>query len=184
MSMTDNPDEERNENLENDTPEQENPEESSAESHFDSAYELKANESYEVNGYRYETDDRGRIEHCEGKLQLENGKRNPDHQRKAGGEDRLDTDDGDHLIAARFNGSSKVDNIVPMDAQVNRGDYKAMEEEWARELKKGNSVEVNIDVSYPDNGKRPDSIDVDYKVTEPDGTTWYDYKHFDNKKGA
>ena len=43
--MTDNPDDERNEDLENDTPEQENPEESAAESHFDSAYELKANES-------------------------------------------------------------------------------------------------------------------------------------------
>ena len=55
-------------------------------SHFASTYSLKPNEQYEVNHYSYETDRYGRIKRCEGTLRLEDGKRNTDHQAKAGGE--------------------------------------------------------------------------------------------------
>lgn len=48
----------------------------------------------------------------------------------------METDEGGHLIATRFGGSEKIDNIVPMDIHVNRAEYKVIENEWASELKK------------------------------------------------
>lgn len=41
-----------------------------------------------------------------------------------GREDRLVTDDGGHLIASIFNGSGNLDNLVPMDSNLNRGAWK------------------------------------------------------------
>lgn len=138
--------------------------------HFESAYELKPNENYEVNGYRYETDDHGRVSHCEGSLRLEGGKTNLTHQRKAGGENRLEDDEGGHLIARRFDGSEKVDNIVPMNYHLNRGEYKTLETEWAKDLEQEKNVDVSIDLKYnKDGSQRPDEIRVKYIVTDKNG---------------
>ena len=149
-------------------------------SHFEDTYRLKSNENYEANKYEYKTDDKGRITECSGTLRLEEGKRNLDHQRKAGEEDRKETDDGGHLIACRFDGSGKVDNIVPMDKGLNRGEYKGMENHWAQELKDGNRVDVDIKVKYEGDSKRPEKINVREKVTEPDNSTRTKYYRFEN----
>jgi predicted ribonuclease toxin of YeeF-YezG toxin-antitoxin module len=100
---------------------------------------------------------------------LEQGKTNTDHQRKAGGEDRLEGDDGGHLIAKRFGGSEKVDNIVPMDSHLNRGDYKNMENRWAKAVERGDNVDVKINCKYEGDSQRPSSINVYYKITDADG---------------
>lgn len=140
-------------------------------SHFASTYCLKPNEQYEVNRYSYETDRYGRIKRCEGALRLEDGKRNTDHQVRAGGEYRLDTDEGGHLIGRRFGGSEKVDNIVPMDGHVNRVEYKELEDDWAQELKKENKVDVKVRCRYEEDSARPSAFIVKYKVTDQDGFT-------------
>ena len=44
----------------------------------------------------------------------EQSERNPYAQRVAGRESRLSGDDGGHLIAAIFEGSGDIDNLVPM----------------------------------------------------------------------
>ena len=138
--------------------------------HFQSTYQLRQNERYEAREYDYETDRFGRIVHCEGTLRLEEGKVNPVHQRNAGGESRLDTDDGGHLIARRFGGSERIDNLVPMDYHLNRGEYKHMENEWAEALAEGYSVEVKIKCNYTNDSFRPDSFSVYYRVTDMAGT--------------
>lgn len=140
-------------------------------SHFVSTYSLKPNEQYEVNHYSYETDRYGRIKRCEGTLRLEDGKRNTDHQVKAGGEYRLETDEGGHLIGRRFGGSEKVDNIVPMDDHVNRIEYKELEDDWAQELQKGNNVDVKVRCKYEEDSTRPTAFVVKYKVTDREGFT-------------
>lgn len=137
--------------------------------HFASTYTLKPNEQYEVNNYSYETDRYGRIQRCKGTLRLEDGKRNPDHQVRAGGEFRLENDEGGHLIARRFGGSEKIDNIVPMDSHVNRIEYKGIEDEWAKELEKGNIVDVKIRCKYEEDSMRPTAFIVKSKVTEQNG---------------
>lgn len=151
--------------------------------HFESTYSLKAKEQYEVNEYQYETDRHGRISHCEGRLRLEQGKTNTVHQKMAGGEDRLDIDDGGHLIARRFGGSEKVDNIVPMNYHLNRGEYKAMESEWAKLVEEGKTVDVEIDCKYGwSDSERPKVIRVRYIVSDETGEIERKSKSFVNSK--
>jgi len=63
------------------------------------------------DGYKYTTDDLGRIVDIEaGELILQKGKRNKGMQVAAGREDRLPDDDGGHLIGTQFHGSGDIDN--------------------------------------------------------------------------
>lgn len=176
-------------------------------SHFEneSKYKLKSSERYEANKYNYETDNRGRITHCEGTLRLEpqNG-RNTYAQLKAGGEDRRkgnaegeSKDDGGHLIGRRFGGSKELDNMIAQDSHLNRSEYKAMEDDWEGYLKQKNedgsskyNVKVDIRCKYKDireetqqrDSQRPSDLFVYSKVTDSNGNT-VDKKiyHFKNE---
>ncbi len=158
--------------------------------HFNEDGLLKAREKYEVNGYNYETDSKGRIKHCEGDLRLEDAPRNLQAQAEAGGEDRRrgaemdldedDVDDGGHLIATRFGGSGELDNIVAMNRNLNRGEYKHMENDWANTLseknEKGeaaNNVHVDINCRYSGDSQRPDSITVRYQYIDRETNETY-----------
>lgn len=153
--------------------------------HFESTYTLKAKEKYDANQYRYETDRHGRISHCEGTLRLEPGKTNITHQQKAGGPDRLDDDDGGHIIARRFNGSEKIDNIVPMNFHLNRSEYKALENEWAKDIEEGKTVDVSIDCKYGwGDSERPKEIRVKYIVSDEYGEIERKVRSFTNYKEA
>lgn len=146
-------------------------------SHFKDKYHLKENENYEVNGYKYRTDSHGRIVECKGQLQLADGKRDLEQQKHAGNEDRKENDEGGHLIAYRFNGSGKIDNIVAMDKGLNHGRYKAMENTWKSYLNEkdengenaGNEVEVKIKCIYPEGSERPSEIRVKWQVRDKNG---------------
>lgn len=140
-------------------------------SHFEDGNKYKnllPNHKYEVNGYEYETDSQGRIIKSCGRLRVEDGDRSNYAQAKAGGEDRKKTDDGGHLIARRFGGSSGLDNMVAMDSKLNRGDYKKLEDALEKAVKDGKTVHVKIHVKYDGDSKRPTSIRVAYTV---DGVT-------------
>ena len=76
----------------------------------------------------------------------------------------LDTDDGVHLIGSIFKGSGDIDNLVPMDATLNRGDWKAMENTWSKALDRGKTIEVKIEPFYSGNSMRPISFDIEYKI--------------------
>ena len=152
--------------------------------HFDSTYTLKPNENYDANGYSYETDKLGRITRCEGSLRLEEGKRNRTHQVRAGGEFRLENDQGGHLIARRFGGSEKIDNLVPMDSHVNGVEYKKIENDWAKELDKGSTVDVKIQCRYSGDSTRPTDFVVKYKITDKDGFVRNETKRIHNQAGG
>lgn len=150
--------------------------------HFESTYKLKPNEKYEAKGYQYETDKYGRITRCEGSLRLEEGKRNTDHQVRAGGEFRLEKDEGGHLIGRRFGGSEKIDNLVPMDHHVNGVVYKELENDWANELEKGNKVDVKISCRYSNDSLRPNEFVVKYSVTDENGFSRNEVRRIPNRK--
>ena len=61
-------------------------------------------------------------------------------------------DDGGHLIASALGGAGDRVNIVPQASTLNRGEWKAMENELAGYLKEGKSVSVKIEVGYPAGG--------------------------------
>lgn len=143
---------------------------------------LKPNVEYtSKEGYTYTTDSQGRVASCEGSLQLGDGKRNNYAQRVVGGNDRLDDDDGGHLIATIFKGSGNMDNLVPMNSNLNRGEWKKLENEWANALNDGDKVRVKITPNYSGNSKRPDSFVIRYKIGDED--RWR-LKNFDNVPGG
>nr|HDU9003110.1 DNA/RNA non-specific endonuclease [Bacillus cereus] len=143
---------------------------------------LKSNVEYtSKEGYTYTTDSQGRVASCEGSLQLGDGKRNNYAQRVVGGNDRLDDDDGGHLIATIFKGSGNMDNLVPMNSNLNRGEWKKLENEWANALNDGDKVRVKITPNYSGNSKRPDSFVIRYKIGDED--RWR-LKNFDNVPGG
>lgn len=152
--------------------------------HFASTYILKPNENYDANGYSYETDKLGRIIRSEGMLRLEDGKRNTAHQVRAGGEYRLENDEGGHLIGRRFGGSERVDNLVPMDSHVNGVEYKELEDDWAAELDKGSTVDVKIQCRYSGDSSRPTDFIVKYKITDKDGFERNEIKRIHNQEGG
>ncbi|WP_338091641.1 DNA/RNA non-specific endonuclease [Solibacillus kalamii] len=126
---------------------------------------LKPNIEYKTKeGYHYKTDSEGRISNVEATLQLGKADRNNYAQRTVGREDRLPNDDGGHLIASIFKGSGEIDNLVPMNATLNRKEYKALETSWKKALESGKTVEVKIEPIYKVNSSRPSKFEVEYKI--------------------
>ncbi|CAH0310887.1 MULTISPECIES: DNA/RNA non-specific endonuclease [Peribacillus] len=144
---------------------------------------LKPNIEYtSPGGHVYKTDEKGRITSVEGSLDLGSGKRNNYAQRIAGREDRLPDDQGGHLIASIFKGSGHLDNLVPMNANLNMGEWKKLEISWAKALDSNppKTVEVKIYPVYEGNSTRPTSFDIEYKI---DDGRW-DLRTFENRAGG
>lgn len=130
--------------------------------------ELLPNNEYTVRGYDYKTDDKGRIISASGDLHWK------DHEGRlpletpistiGKGSERPDDDRG-HLIADEFNGSNGIENLVPMNSDLNRnGDYRKLEKEWEQALKDKKSVHVEIEPQYSDDSRRPDSFIAGYTI--------------------
>ena len=66
-----------------------------------------------------------------------------------------------------------------MDAKLNRGDWKAMENSWAKALEKGRNVDVKINPIYEGASQRPISFDVEYKIGNGD----WEIQSFSNTVG-
>ncbi|HEX7853037.1 MAG TPA: DNA/RNA non-specific endonuclease [Sphingobium sp.] len=116
------------------------------------------------NGYDFEMDDQKRTRHVQGEIHLTNPQtRSRGLQRGAGKPDRRPTDDGGHYVAARFGGPREAFNHFAQDSNFNRGTYRAIEDNWAKDIRNGHHVFVDIIPRYRDASKRP------YRLT----VTWY-----------
>jgi hypothetical protein len=124
---------------------------------------LQPNTETTISGYHYFTDNYGRVKRVKGKLDHTPGQRDVKNQVKAG---RMGQpgDDGGHLIAAQFNGPGDAINVVPQNANLNRGEWKSMEMDWKRNLKEGKTVNVDIQPKYTGDSVRPSSFVVHYEV--------------------
>jgi len=76
------------------------------------------------------------------------------------------TDHGGHLGAHRFFGDTPDPGIIPQAGNLNTGAWKKMENEWAAWVGNGYQVDYRIDV-YPPGAVRPDALEVEYIVTNP-----------------
>lgn len=125
--------------------------------------ELLPDIEYVINGYKYKTDEKGRIIYAGGKLRTtERDKRLPikDSMDDIGGGDQKETDERGHLIADRFDGGNGLENIVAMDAELNNGDFKKLENYLERMLKAGNDVEAEVIVKHDGESNRPSEFFV------------------------
>ena len=73
-------------------------------------------------------------------------------------------DEGAPLIAKIFGGSGELDNLVAMDAIVNRSDYRSKENRWKNALQEGKEVKVTIDIVYDGENKRPKEFNINYSI--------------------
>jgi|GEM_PF-2549116 len=128
---------------------------------------LKPNVKFtDANGYTYTTDSLGRITNVQGDLVLKKGDLNRHSQRTVGGDDRLPTDQGGHLIGRQFGGSGDIDNLVPQSSKTNLagGEWYNMEKQWAKALERGEKVTVDIKPNYVGNSLRPEYFKVEYSI--------------------
>ena len=123
--------------------------------------DLKPKTAYELNnGHTYVTDASGRVNAVEGQLSLTTMDRNKYQQCKVGHCGNAG-DDGGHLIASSLGGAGDRINMVPQAAKLNRGDWRAMEDQMRTALQAGQTVSVKIDIGYPPSGGvRPDVFTV------------------------
>lgn len=130
--------------------------------------DLKPNTTYERNGYEYTTDDQGRPMRISGTLRLEEGERT--RLQTEVGHMGEEGDDGGHMIGTRFDGPTDAFNLVPQNANLNRGEWNSMERGWAEALAQDKDVKVIIEPIYGADGVRPESFDV---VTQINGELTY-----------
>lgn len=128
--------------------------------------ELKPNAEFERNGYRYKTDERGRVVSAEGKLKMRDPdyKRDMEKVRTMDSQEYKDTDDMGHVIGHQFGGSDKLENLVPMDAKLNRGDFAKLENTLADAVKNGADVRMKVEPVYEGDSMRPTEFRVSYSV--------------------
>lgn len=129
--------------------------------------DLSPNAEYELNGYKYETDDEGRIISVTGTLHIKTREGRltiKDTIEDIGKGDQREGDDRGHLIGDQFDGSNGLENMVPQDANINRNDYRNFENELAREVKNDKTVYVEIEPIYDDDSRRPSAIAVTYSI--------------------
>lgn len=147
----------------------------------------RPNTVYEFGSYRWSTDELGRIERAEGKVDLTPLGRNDSKLQAAIGNEGRATDVGFHLIADRFNAPTNRLNVVPGNGKpigdklpnLNNGAYKRFENTIADLRAKGSEVEIRVSAEYnPGNlSNRPDTFIAEYRV---DGGRWVN-QEFANK---
>lgn len=127
---------------------------------------LLPNTEFEVNGYKYKTDDKGRTVSAEGRLRMRNPDytRNMENVRKIDGQEYKSSDDRGHIIGHQFGGSDRLENLVPMDAKLNQGDFAKLENTLANAVKDGADVMLKIEPSYEGDSTRPNEFRVSYSI--------------------
>jgi hypothetical protein len=131
------------------------------------------------NGYSFSIDAHVRPRQISGELQLKLEARSRRAQLNAGKPDRRDTDDGGHFVAARFNGPRAWFNHFAQDANFNRGAYRALEDKWAKAVRSGKRVFVDIVPHYRGTSMRPYLLWVTWTI---DGRRAR--QRFTNEKGG
>ena len=116
------------------------------------------------NGYDYALDAHVRARRVSGEIRLQEQPRSRRAQSDAGRPDRRDTDDGGHFIAARFNGPREWFNHFAQDASFNRGVYRVIEDEWAKAVRGGQRVFVDIVPHYRGTSMRPHMLTVTWVI--------------------
>ena len=129
---------------------------------------LKPNIKYSVgeHKYIYETDELGRICNCSAnelliKEHLGRLKHNPNTPGK------LEGDHAGHLIADVFGGSPELDNLVSQAKDVNLKQYREIEREWEKALKKvppDEITDLKIEVIYDGKNVRPTAFKIEYCI--------------------
>ena len=53
---------------------------------------------------------------------------------------------------------------MSQSSKVNLSDYRKLENEWAKAIKEGKQVQVNVKILYEDSSLRPSGFDIRYSI--------------------
>ena len=128
--------------------------------------ELAPNSEFEINGYKYKTDEFGRTVSAEGTLRIrdDDHKRNMDSNeavfkgKKEAGYER------GHLIGYQFGGSGGIENLSVMAGEVNHGDFFKLENKLAAAVKDGADVKMKVEPVYEWNSNKPTEYRATYSI--------------------
>lgn len=142
---------------------------------------LLPNNTYELNGNIYTTDDKERIISCDAKpVRTPENSRDNKAQQAVGGEDRKPNDQGSHIVARDLNGDGGIGNLLAMDSKINQSDYKRMENDIKTLLDEGKDITMHTEVTYDGDSERPDRVII---ATTGDGEKSV-YRFDNNLDGA
>ena len=126
---------------------------------------MKSNVKYYAGEYNYlyETDSLGRI--CRffaEKLQLtaRDKRLRPDPNTPG----KMEYDDAGHLIGDRFGGAATIANLISQLRNVNRGDYRVMEDHLESVIQNGGTVEMEGRIIYNETNLRPEGIFIELTI--------------------
>ena len=104
--------------------------------------------------YLYKTDEAGRLSQFKtDNLQLTERDKRLRHNPNTPG--KQEGDQAAHLAADRFGGSPELANLVSQSSHVNLSEYRKLENKWAKAIKEGKNVQVEVNVIYEGASKRP-----------------------------
>lgn len=135
------------------------------------------NQEYTLdNGAHYKTDELGRLVYAKMdtiSVKDTNSRENIDSKLKIPGVEK--TDDRGHLIADRMGGTPGIENLVAQDSNLNRGEFKALENKACELSASGHEVGWQVEPRYFGDSQRPENFVVTMIV---DGET--QQKTFEN----
>ena len=130
--------------------------------------DLIRNNRFQINGYEYETDNHGRTIVASGKLSInelgQEDRNMTDSKEVIGKGDEQEQDDRGHLIGHQFNGSDRMENLVPQDWRINRKSFRKLEDSLAGQVKTGHDVSVSVIPFYGNDTRRPAGIFYFYNI--------------------
>ncbi len=136
---------------------------------FDKQYNVSGINNLDPGNFKSVLDSKGRVKQVKGFIKVNNSKRGAlPSMEKIGKGSELPGDDRAHLVGHQLGGADTADNLVPINAKVNRGEYRALENHLAAEAKAGKQVYVEVTPNYEGNSNRPSEIVYKYVI---DGET-------------
>ena len=133
---------------------------------------LRPNIQYQAGefDYLYKTDQMGRLSQFKtDNLQLTQREGRLRHNPNTPGKEQ--GNQAAHLAADRFGGSPKLANLVSQSANVNQSSYRKLENKWAKAIKEGKTVKVEVNILYEDNGIRPSKFVITHTIDGKPTTT-------------
>lgn len=141
----------------------------------------------EANSYNFTVDTNTDTTIATGELQNEMASRNSKMQVQAGGESRLETDQGGHLVAAVHNGPAIRENLFAQDSHLNQSQFKVVENAERSLIANKDSpasiyTERTAYMSHPkqNNGARPDAFMINDTITYANGNRQEVHLSFSN----
>ena len=136
---------------------------------------LMGNKTYKSGNNTYTTDKFGRVKTAQNDINPKFKKtkiegRDPGMQKDfksaktnvSGLDGRKLDDDAGHIVGRQLGGENCGANLTPQDAALNRGEYKALEARIARDVRKGHSARIEVEMKYSGSSERPSSFVYKY----------------------